>query len=117
MLAADVLQLLEMVVSCEVGAEPVGGLVVTAFRAVSPPGEQRGGGAHRDVPGGRLRAPGGGHHGGTVGQQGLARHHQRVEQESLCPHRGLAEPPLAGRALSIRLRGRHLSAPQLGRRV
>jgi len=33
MLAADVLQLLEMVVSCEVGAEPFGGLVVTAFRA------------------------------------------------------------------------------------
>ena len=46
MLAADVLQLLEMVVSCEVGAEPFGGLVVTAFRAVSPPGEQRGGGPH-----------------------------------------------------------------------
>ena len=27
------------------------------------------------------------------------------------------KPPLAGRALSIRLRGRHLPAPQLGRRV
>ena len=71
----------------------------------------------RDVPGGRLRAPGGGHHGGTVGQQGLARHHQRAEQESLRSHRGLAKPPLAGRPLSIRLRGRHLPAPQLGRRV
>ena len=55
-------------------------------RAVSPPGEQRGGGAHRDVPGGRLRAPGGGHHRSAVGQQGLARHHQRAEQESLRPH-------------------------------
>ena len=44
MLAADVLQLLEMVVSCEVGAEPFGGLVVTVFRTVSPPGEQCGGG-------------------------------------------------------------------------
>ncbi len=55
--------------------------------------------------------------GGTVGQQGLARHHQRAEQESLCPHRGLAESSLAGRAVSVCLRGRHLPAPQLGRRV
>ena len=31
---------------------------------------------HRDVPGRRFRAPCGGHHRGTVGQQGLARHHQ-----------------------------------------
>ena len=44
-------------------------------------------------------------------------YHQRAEQESLCSHRGLAKPPLAGRALSIRLRGRHLPASQLGRRV
>ena len=58
-----------------------------------------------------------GHHGGTVGQQGVARYHQRTEQESLCSHRGLAQPPVTGRALSIRLRGRHLPAPQLGRRV
>ena len=49
-----------------------------------------------------------------MGQQGLARHHQRAEQESLRSHRGLAQPPVAGRALSIRLRGRHLPAPQLG---
>ena len=48
---------------------------------------------------------------------GLACHHQRAEQESLRSHRGLAEPPVTGRALSIRLRGRHLPAPQLGRRV
>ena len=40
-----------------------------------------------------------------------------TEQESLCSHRGLAQPPVTGRALSIRLRGRHLPAPQLGRRV
>ena len=40
-----------------------------------------------------------------------------LEQESLRSHRGLAQPPVAGRALSIRLRGRHLPAPQLGRRV
>ena len=46
-----------------------------------------------------------------------ARYHQRAEQESLRSHRGLAEPLLAGRALSIRLRGRHLPAPQLERRV
>ena len=72
---------------------------------------------HRDVPGRRFRAPCGGHHRGTVGQQGLARYHQRAEQESLRSHRGLAQPPVAGRALSIRLRGRHLPAPQLGRRV
>ena len=51
------------------------------------------------------------------GQQDLFRHHQRAEQEILCPHRGLAEPPLAGRTLSIRLRGRHLPAPQLGWKV
>ena len=76
-----------------------------------------GGGPHRDVPGRRFCAPGGGHHGGTVGPQGLARHHQRAEQESLRSHRGLAEPPLAGRALSVCLCGRHLPAPQLGRRV
>ena len=68
-------------------------------------------------PGGRFRAPCRGHHGGTVGQQGLAHHHQRAEQESLRPHRGLAQPPLAGRQVSIRLCGRHLPAPQLGRRV
>ena len=38
--------------------------------------KQRGGGPHRDVPGGRLRATCGGHHRGTVGQQGFARYHQ-----------------------------------------
>ena len=42
---------------------------------------------------------------------------QRTEQKSLRPYRGLAQPPVTGRALSIRLRGRHLPAPQLGRRV
>ncbi len=36
-----------------------------------------------------------------MGQQGFARHHQRAEQEILCPHRGLAEPPLAGRTVSV----------------
>ena len=36
-----------------------------------------------------------------MGQQGFARHHQRAEQENLCPHRGLAEPPLAGRTVSV----------------
>ena len=75
-------------------------------RAVSPPGEQRRGGTHRDVSGGRLRTPGGGHHGGTVGQQGFARHHQRAEQESLRPHRGLAQPSVTGREVSVCLRGR-----------
>ena len=63
--------------------------------------EQRGGGPHRDVPGRRFRAPGGGHHRGVVGQQGFARHHQRAEQESLRPHRGLAQPPLAGWEVSV----------------
>ena len=29
------------------------------------------------------------HHRGVVGQQGFARYHQRAEQESLRPHRGL----------------------------
>ena len=49
--------------------------------------------------------------------EALARYHQRAEQESLRPHRSLAEPSVTGRALSIRLRGRYLPAPQLGRRV
>ena len=31
----------------------------TATPGGTPPGEQRGGGSHRDVPGGRFRAPGG----------------------------------------------------------
>ena len=51
------------------------------------------------------------------GSKVLARHHQRAEQESLRPHRGLAQPSVTGRALSVCLRGRYLSAPQLGRRV
>ena len=50
----------------------------------------------RDVHGRRFRAPCGGHHGGTVGQQGLACHHQRTEQKSLRSHRGLAQPLLQG---------------------
>ena len=86
-------------------------------RAVSPSGRQRGGSPHRDVPGRRLRAPREGHHGGAVGQQGLACHHQWAKQEGLRPYRGLVESPFAGRALSVRLRGRHLPAPQPGRRV
>ena len=68
---------------------------------MSEKGEQRGRGPHRDVSGGRLRAPGGGHHGGAVGQQGFARYHQRAEQKNLRPHRGLAQPPLAGREVSV----------------
>ena len=83
-------------------------------RAVSSPGEQCGGSAHRDVSGRRLRAPCGGHHRGLAGQQGFARYHQRTaEQKSLRSHRGLAQPSVTGRALSIRLRGRHLPAPQM----
>lgn len=35
------------------------------------------------------------------GQQDLFRHHQRAEQESLRSHRVLAEPPLAGRTVSV----------------
>ena len=38
-------------------------------------GGQRGGSAHRDVPGRRFRAPCGGHHRGPAGQQGFARYH------------------------------------------
>ena len=44
---------------------------------MSEKGEQRGGSPHRDVPGRRFRAPGGGHHRGVVGQQGLARYHHQ----------------------------------------
>ena len=38
-------------------------------------------------------------------------------EESLRPHRGLAQPSVTGREVSVCLRGRYLSAPQLGRRV
>ncbi len=55
-------------------------------RAVSPASEQRGGSAHRDVPGGRLCAPRGGYYRGPLGQQGISLHHQRTEQESVCPY-------------------------------
>ena len=34
-------------------------------------------------------------------QQGLARNHQRAEQEILCPHRGLAQPSVTGRTVSV----------------
>ena len=63
--------------AAETPAAPAQGCVLRDgyHRAVSPPGEQRGGGPHRDVFGWRLRAPGGGHHRGVVGQQSLARHH------------------------------------------
>ena len=54
-----------------------------------------------NVPGRRFRASCGGHHRGPVGQQGFARYHQRAEQESLRSHRGLVEPPLAGRTVSV----------------
>ena len=43
--------------------------------------------------------------------------HQRAEQESLRPYRGLAKPTAAWRALPVCLCERHLPAPQLGRRV
>ena len=33
-----------------------------------------------------------GHHRSPMGQQGVRLHHQRAEQESLCQHRGLAQP-------------------------
>ena len=36
-----------------------------------------------------------------LGQQGLARHHQRAKQESLCQHRGLAQPSPARRQVSL----------------
>ena len=89
---------------------------VCPSRRPSSSGIAAGRAAWRKPSGRRLRAPGGGHHGGVVGQQGFSSHHQRAEQESLRPHRGLAKPPLAGRTVSIRLRGRYLPAPQLGRR-
>ena len=40
------------------------------IREIGP--RQHGGGPHRDVSGGRFRAPGRGHHGRPVGQQGFA---------------------------------------------
>ena len=38
--------------------------------------EQRGGSAHRDVPGWSVRPPSGRHHGGVVGEQGITGNHQ-----------------------------------------
>ena len=43
--------------------------------------------------------------------------YKRQEQEGVCPHRGLAKPSFAGRKVPVCLRGWHLSAPELGRRV
>ena len=34
----------------------------------------------------RIRPARGGHYRGAVGQQGVSGHHQRAEQESVCPH-------------------------------
>ena len=53
--------------------------------------------AYRDVSGRCVCAPGGGHHRGVVGQQGVCIHHQRAEQKSLCQHRSLAQSPPAER--------------------
>ena len=63
---------------------------------MSEKGEQRGRGPHRDVSGGRLRAPGGGHHGGAVGQQGFARYHQRAEQKNYVHIEDWRNRPLQG---------------------
>ena len=52
-----------------------------------------------DVSCRRIRAPSGGHYRGAVGQQGVRDHHQRTEQESLCSHRGLAQPSPARRKI------------------
>ena len=38
-------------------------------------------------------------------------------EEGVCPHRGLAQSSFAGRKVPVCLRGWHLSAPELGRRV
>lgn len=51
------------------------------------------------------------------GSKGISGNHQRTEQESLCPYRGLAQPALTRRAVSICLCGRALSASELGRRI
>lgn len=56
----------------------------------------------------------GGHPGGAVEQQGITCHDQRAEQEGVCPHRGLAKPPAAWREVTVCLRGRYLSAQELG---
>ena len=40
-----------------------------------------------------------------------------LNKKSVCPHRGLAKPPSAGRTLSVCLCGWDLPAPQLGWRV
>ncbi len=61
-------------------------------RALSAVGERGGGGADRDVPGGGFAAPGGGRHGGAVGDAGEPRHALPSRQEDLCADRGLAKP-------------------------
>ena len=49
------------------------------------------------------------------GQQAVRLHHQRAEQESLCQHRDLAQPPLARRQVPLCVCGRYLPQAELGR--
>jgi len=59
-------------------------------RAVPPAGELRGRGADRDVPGRRLGAASGGHHGGAVGNSGQSERGQRSEPADLRDDRSVA---------------------------
>ena len=72
------------------------------------------GSAHRDVLGGRIGAACRGHHRGALGQQGIAVHDQRTEQEGICEHRELAEAAADG-PVSVRLCGWRLPEAELGR--
>ena len=55
-----------------------------------------------------------GHHRGAVGQQGIAVHDQRTEQEGICEYRELAKAAADG-PVSVRLCGRRLPEAELGR--
>ena len=52
-----------------------------------------------------------------TGRQTERRIELSESERALCPHRGLAQSSFAGRKVPVCLRGWHLSAPELGRRV
>ena len=55
--------------------------------------------------------------GSKVSPSTISELNKKAEQESICPHRGLAKPSSARRTISVCLCGWDLSAPQLGRRI
>ena len=74
-------------------------------RALSPARIERRGSHDPDVPGGRVGAPGGGHHRGPVGQAGQPEHRQRVESEDLRAIEAWRNRPIEGEYAYVYLDG------------